>query len=222
MLLLAMADLEEYELWDAYPQHRLWFNKLWLAEQLEYKCGPCGYAPRRTGEYVVRPIYNLAGMGLGAYKTRIAAGDRSQVPPGSFWCEYFDEPHYSVTYEHSYAGWRMVHSWHGQFDSTNLSRFNAWTQSSHAPPLSQLFDELSDVGTINVEFRGDKPIEVHLRPSGNPDGSSEPSPYSKYVPIWSDSLEQCHSLVENGYSFLDCPETADDQLKIYRVGFMVR
>ena len=217
-----MADLEEYELWDYYPQYRLWFNKLWLAEQLGYKCGPSGYAPTRTGDYVVRPIYNLAGMGLGAYKTHIRANDRSVVPPGSFWCEYFDEPHYSVTYSWVKNYWHCIHSWRGRFDSSNLSRFTLWTRSEHSPTLPKLFDELKEVEQINVEFRGDKPIEVHLRPSGNPDGSSGRSPYKEYVPIWSDSVDDCYHYLELGYRFLDAPETADNQLAVYRLGFMVR
>ena len=217
-----MADLEEYELWDQYPQLHHWFNKLWLAEQLEYKCGPCGYAPKKSADYIVRPIYNLSGMGLGAYKTHIRAGDRSLVPPGSFWCEYFDEPHYSVTYERAFNRWKPLHSWLGHFNETNLSCFTLWNRSEYYPELPEFFDELCEVEQINVEFRGNHPIEVHLRPSGNPDGSSEPSPYSEYVPIWESNKDECYSLIERGYTFLDCPESADGLLNDSRIGFMVR
>jgi hypothetical protein len=217
-----MADLEEYELWDFYPQLHHWFNKLWLAEQLGYKCGPSGYAPKKSGEYIVRPIYNLAGMGLGASKTHILAGDRSCVPPGSFWCEYFDEPHYSVTYEYKFGKWKPLHSWHGYFDESNLSCFTLWTRSEHTPELPTIFEELKEVEQINVEFRGDRPIEVHLRPSGNPDGSTGRSPYNEYVPIWQSTKDSCYEYLEQGYSFLDCPESADGLLSDSRIGFMVR
>ena len=35
-----------------------------IAETMGYKCGPGGTAIPETREYVIRPIYNLAGMGV--------------------------------------------------------------------------------------------------------------------------------------------------------------
>jgi hypothetical protein len=134
----------------------------------------------------------------------------------------FDEPHYSVTYERVFNRWKSLHSWQGHFDESNLSCFTLWTRSRHSPELSPLFDELSGVTQINVEFRGDRPIEVHLRPSGNPDGSTGHSPYSEYIPIWQNNKEICYDYLEQGYAFLDCPETADGLLNNSRIGFMVR
>ena len=52
-----MTDDQSYNL---YPQQRKWFNKLWLAELMGYRCGPCGVKVPQTGMYVVRPIYNLS------------------------------------------------------------------------------------------------------------------------------------------------------------------
>ena len=58
-----MQDDDSYIL---YPHHRKWFNKLYVAELFGYDCGPAGVAPTKDGTYVIRPIYNLSGMGVGA------------------------------------------------------------------------------------------------------------------------------------------------------------
>ena len=58
-----MTDEDQYK---KYPRHRNFFNKLWLAEQLGYVCGPAGVDVPKPGVYVVRPIMNLDGMGAGA------------------------------------------------------------------------------------------------------------------------------------------------------------
>lgn len=217
-----MADLEEYELWDYYPEHRKWFNKLWLSEQLGYYCGPCGYAPKKTKEYIVRPIYNLAGMGLGATIQKITAHDRSIVPPGSFWCEIFTDTHYSCTYTWKFDHWTGLQSWEGYCDPTNLTKFTLWKKSDYFPKVPQLFNELQNVESINIEFKGDNPIEVHLRPSGNPDGSVGYCTYSEFIPVWSDDLEITHDYISRGYSYIENKETADNFLEIYRAGFLVK
>ena len=35
-------DLDEYQLWEKYPHHHKWWNKLYVAETFGYKCGPGG------------------------------------------------------------------------------------------------------------------------------------------------------------------------------------
>lgn len=52
--------------WKLYPNQRLLFNKLWIAEMLGHHCGPCGVTVDKDGLYMVRPIYNLDGMSRGA------------------------------------------------------------------------------------------------------------------------------------------------------------
>ena len=67
-----MEDCDSYV---KYPKHRKWFNKLWLAEMLGYKCGPAGTDIPEDGVYVVRPIYNLGGMGAGAKVVELKKDD---------------------------------------------------------------------------------------------------------------------------------------------------
>ena len=85
--------------WLKYPHHHNWFNKLYVAEQMGYYCGPCGFAPSRSDYYIVRPIYNLGGMGVGTSIQYIEADDYTMVPPGYFWCEILLGKQYSATYE---------------------------------------------------------------------------------------------------------------------------
>ena len=42
---------------------------------------------------VIRPIYNLAGMGLFTTITTLQKDDVTSVPPGYFWCEYLQGKH---------------------------------------------------------------------------------------------------------------------------------
>ena len=56
--------LEERELYRKLPHLHNWWNKLYVAEKFGHLCGPGGTEIPETREYVIRPIYNLAGMGI--------------------------------------------------------------------------------------------------------------------------------------------------------------
>ena len=60
--------IDDYHAWEAYPQYRWVFNKLELSLRLGYHAGPAGIPVKHTGWYIVRPIYNPYGMGIGAHK----------------------------------------------------------------------------------------------------------------------------------------------------------
>lgn len=192
--------------WNEFPQHRNWFNKLELSLKLGYQCGPCGVAPDVSGDYVIRPIYNLEGMGVGARKARIDAGDSRQVPPGHFWCEWFTGPQHSVTYRWD-GDWTAVSSWQGVNDPSDLSRFHCWVRSDWNTCLPPMFDVLSDCGRINVEFVGTHIIEVHLRVSPDPDWGDV------LVPVWADQpgVDGMVEGFDDGGGFLTVP----------RLGFVV-
>ena len=60
---------EDFQAWEKYPEYRWVFNKLELALKLGYRAGPaCVPLPplRSHFKVVIRPIYNLYGMGIGA------------------------------------------------------------------------------------------------------------------------------------------------------------
>jgi hypothetical protein len=210
--------VHDFEAWEAYPKHHNWFNKLWVSEMLRYNCGPCGTTPKEAGDYIVRPIYNLSGMGVGAEIKHLIPGDFSSVPPGYFWCEVLTGPHYSATFTFVHDTkpyWKMLTCWKGVRLGKNLYRFNAWERSSHIPEVPRAFNALCDVQKINVEFIGDNPIEVHLRDTADPD-------YNKMIPVWADDEKELDIYTKMGYTYINAYDDADGFLDTPRLGFLVK
>ena len=201
--------------WHKYPHHHKWFNKLFVAELMGYDCGPDSIAPTKSDSYIVRPIYNLSGMGVGAKVLDIAAGDVSKVQPGYFWCEYLSGDHYSATYSFFDGKWVASSCFVGYQTKDNLSQFIRWNRIKNAPQVPPQFNSLSDVDVITVEFKGDSPIEVHLRGSPDPD-------YDTLVPVWKDSTIDIEQYVADGYDYIDSYDDANGFLEVPRVGFLVK
>jgi hypothetical protein len=185
------------EAWQKYPFHRQWFNKLWLSEKLGYICGPNATPVPTPGKYIIRPIYNLHGMGAGAEIIHIEAGDLEAVPPGYFWCEVFKGSHLSVDLRWEKEKWVPTNIFRGiQLDKSNLSRFDLWLKVKQDVIINKVLDELWDCQTINIEMIGDKIIEVHLR------GSPDPVEYTEMVPIWSDASKETINPLEKTHKFI--------------------
>jgi hypothetical protein len=211
-----------------YPQHHKWFNKLYVAELFGYDCGPCGTAPTKDGTYIVRPIYNLSGMGVGAKVVELSAGDLRQTPPGYFWCEYLTGKHYSADYTWKgdrdfttgewLQAWEGTSCWEGTNMPINLTKFIEWKRSSYIPEVPEKLNSLRDVNKINIEFKGNRVIEVHLR--------STPDPaYDHVIPVWAtdDYMKRQH-FESHGFKYVVDPDDADghiDQADA-RLGFLVK
>ncbi len=236
------TDVEAYE---AFPHHRQFFNKLWLAEQLGYNCGPAGTLPKENPEVaVIRPIYNLSGMGVGTRMVRLSQSYQShhdfmkggisaytiyqqptdephpllKTPPGSFWCEKFVGRQLSTTYHwHEGPGWTPIGCWEATLIQwiDGQQRIGSWKRAD-APtePLPKLFHQLADVGKINVETVGGNVIEVHLRESPDPQ-------YDELIPVFQGEEATIVDLSKDGYTFVYDPDDADGHLRTPRVGFMV-
>ena len=209
-----MNDIQAYQ---SYPHLRHWYNKLWLSEQLGYNCGPASIAPKLSGVYIIRPIMNLSGMGVGAKKIWIDSGDYSKVPPGYFWCEWFDGYQYSVTYQWQEwsAEWEPISCWKGIKEDDNLSKFTKWVKTDFYPNIEIMFHELSDIEKINVEYIDDKIIEVHLRTSPDPD-------YNELIPVWKGDEEVVDKYTKVGYNYIISYDDAEGFLDLPRIGFLVK
>lgn len=214
--------MDDTAAWKEFPEHQNWFNKLWLSQMLGYHCGPAGTAPEIDGTYVIRPVMNLSGMGVGAHVKEIKAGDQRSVPAGYFWCEYFDGDHYSVDLEwewdrDKYSGkWQIVNCWKGTNYPVNLTKFEKWERTEFPYPIHHLISNLSNVGKINIECINGLPIEVHLRHSPDPD-------YDEMIPVWSSDLGIKKAHMEmHGYQFVNSYDDADGQLDDPRIGFLVK
>lgn len=206
-----MDDIEAYQ---SYPHLRHWYNKLWVSELLGYDCGPSGVSPKKTGWYIVRPMMNLHGMGVGARKVWIEENENSKVPPGYFWCEWFEGNQYSVTY--NWAGhWSPESCWQGIKEYDNLTKFEKWIRADKYPSIGLIYDELHIVGKINIEFIEENPIEVHLRTSPDPD-------YDELIPVWKNDNFLVDNLKEKGYSYITSYDNAGGFLSNPRLGFLVK
>lgn len=209
----------DYEAWEAYPKHHRYFNKLDLALRLGYRAGPSGTAPSSLDEYIVRPAYNLEGMGLNARFELLGPEDGIKVKPGEFWCERFYGHHISVDYRWNRTDLTPYFACQGFRARSELYRFTCW-KCIPIPsiPLPKFVYELTDVTHINVEFIGDKIIEIHLRP-----GSDFPEGATDIIPLWSDDGPAHRELLEKrGWKFKENHEDAGGHMEIYRVGFMYR
>ena len=206
--------MEDSDAWKLYPQHHKWFNKLYIAELEGYNCGPSGVAPTTSDEYIIKPIYNLSGMGVGARVEYIEAGDYSKVEPGYFWCDYLEGNHYSVTYYWD-SYWKALHTYQGFNDKCCLTKFHKWVKVDIEIPTPSYLACLSDVPIINVEYKGTNPFEVHLR--GTPDPQA-----SEIIPIWQSNIDLIDSYTSQGYVFIESFDDANGMLIDSRLGFMFK
>jgi len=223
--------IEDYQAWEAYPNYRWVFNKLELSLQLGYHAGPAGIPVKQHGNYIIRPIYNPYGMGIGAHKKWLSPimedemACHKHIPPGYFWCEWFEGNHYSIDYKRSKnwkgtpADWVPLNATQGfHYSDDNLSKFSCWRIIE--PPhidLPQWVHDI-DVEELNIEFKGDKITEIHLR-SGN-DIALLGNIGTEFYPIWQgddykylEHLEFVPNLDE------DEDYSADGNLKDIRLGY---
>jgi hypothetical protein len=209
--LVPVAFDEDCQTWEAYKQKenfRWLFNKLEVALRQGLHAGPAGTAPEHNGAYVHRPTYNIYGMGIGATKFFYHKEEDQEnfinhavVPPGHFWCEWLPGPHHSIDYQirEDRRTWGVTSVWRGEhYEDTNLTKFKNWTKMSpeqapniyllplrlpwlttHAPPW-----ERESVAGFNIEMRGNKIIEVHLR-HGN-DTLDHLPVGTTVTPLWED------------------------------------
>ena len=227
----------DQDAWEQYPQHRWLFNKLEVALKAGYTAGPaCSRVPfQKDTKVIVRPIYNLFGMGVGAKihylstKNNKALLRNKIVPPGYFWCEYFEGKHYSIDFKSSKSPkgsifrWEPFHAMVAQYDENNLYRFSSW-KSIDPPkitfPLPHFLNHITDIKYINVEFKDDKLFEIHLR-TGNDILHSWPTG-SWAFPVWNDKPELINSpaFVPNFSDDIELYKSAGTNY--HRLGFLVR
>ena len=117
-------------------------------------------------------------MSRGAKRIFVHKGDDAVVPDGYFWSEVLEGRHISVDYhwgiqELTVEGFRN--------DPSRLDRFSRWQKTTDKLSLPPWLKDLgSMVPWINVEYIGEKAIEVHLR--YNDDFANHDA--DEIVPVW--------------------------------------
>lgn len=188
------------ELWGRSHPLDLWiYDKLILSSRLGYKCGPVGVPVPTPGEYIVRPITNVLGMGIGAEKIFIQE-QTDHLKPGHFWCEFFTGRHLSIDYIDMQMV-QCVEGFRAPYDP--LWKWNKWKKTQSCNPFPLILRGLQNKHQINCEFIGGRLIEVHQRLNTDMDG------YDEIVPVWEGEEKD---LEKQGFTYYNDKD-------YYRIGF---
>lgn len=158
--------------WRLNPPHRHVYNKLHLALDAGLTAAPCGVSPVDLGiaadaKVFVKPITNLAGMGLNA---RSVPADQVPLEPGSFWAERLSGTHTSSDCLVQDGEPRWFAHTRGS-DLKDASRPLYWEIGANLPVIERWVADwvrrnlAGYTGICNLELIGGKPIEAHLRGS---------------------------------------------------------
>lgn len=220
--------VEDNQAWLKYPKHRWIYNKLELSLSLGYDAGPACVPITKSGNYIVRPIYNLYGMGIGAKLIHLSKDDiedmanHAHIPPGYFWCEAFEGIHYSIDYQRTGAPLSSIFYWEpictmiGETDKNQLTKFKSWVKIENINiDLPHFLNQLDGVDLLNIELIGNKIIEVHLR-SGNDVMYDRPIG-TKLIPIWADDPGTINISNEDPYTKYDAFGYLDHVRLGYRI-----
>jgi len=181
-----MEFINDSDVWSTCPRDWLWiYDKLIVARKQDIMAAPAGIPVPRDGEYCVRPITNIRMMGRGAKKTFIHRGDDEAVPDGFFWSEWLEGRHISVDY---YWGQQHLAVEGFRNNPDRLDRFSRWSKVQDRLSIPSWLEGLDrQAAWINVEYIGDRAIEVHLR--WNDDFANHDS--DEIIPVWrGESVEQ--------------------------------
>ena len=137
---------------------------MFLSRILGYTCGPIGVQVPKSDFYIVRPSFNLLGMGRFA-RIEWIESSTDHLHPSEFWCEIFDGEHLSVDFKNKVPELVVL----GERDSDEpLYKWKKWSKINKNINFPEILNRLrGNYEYINCEFIGNRLIEVHFRQ--NPD-----------------------------------------------------
>ena len=174
-----MYHLDGNDEWLNIHPSDLWvYNKLFLSRVLGYNCGPVGTTVPRPDFYIVRPSFNLLGMGRFSRKEWLEHYT-DHIHPAEFWCEIFEGEHLSVDFKNQKAELTVL----GTRNSEDpYYKWKKWEKVDRDVEFPEILNDLKgNYEWINCEFIDGNLIEVHFR--RNPDfryGNSVA------IPVWDD------------------------------------
>ena len=196
-----IQHLESNDEWNKIHPSDLWvYNKLFLSRVLGYTCGPVGTTVPKPDFYIVRPSFNLLGMGRFARKEYLYKYT-DHIHPAEFWCEIFEGEHLSVDFRNQKSELVVL----GTRDEDDpYYKWKKWEKLDLKIEFPDILKNLKgNYEYINCEFINGKLIEVHFRQ--NPDFRYN---NSVAIPVWDDKREENMSFVED--------------IDYYRKGFYVQ
>lgn len=189
-----MYYLDGNDEWNQIHPSDLWvYNKLFLSRVLGYTCGPVGTTVPKPDFYIVRPSFNLLGMGRFA-RNEWLDNYTDHLHPAEFWCEIFQGEHLSVDFYHQKSNLVVL----GTKDVDDpYYKWKKWEKIEKNIEFPKILTSLKgNYAWINCEFIGDNLIEVHFR--RNPDFRYN---NSVAIPVWEDEIYQNMTFVENSDYF---------------------
>jgi hypothetical protein len=174
-----MYLLDGNDEWNNIHHDDLWiYNKLFLSRVLGYTCGPSGTTVPKSDFYIIRPSFNLLGMGRFA-RIEFVYKSTDQFHPAEFWCEVFDGEHLSVDFRNGQS--ELVVK--GEKDNDDpLYKWKKWEKIDQKIEFPSVLLKLKgNYEWINCEFIDNKLIEVHFRQ--NPDFRYN---NTIAIPVWND------------------------------------
>lgn len=198
--------------WDTLlPVHKWIYDKLLLSHALGYKCGPMGIPVPSSRSYIVKPITNVHGMGLGSTIHLDVPKDTVIAPyqPGYFWMELFMGRHVSVDYENGSPVLVLL----GERELYNTKQFTRWSRlPTHLAPIlpPTIQDICNHYSHFNAEFIGNRVIEVHCRVGGDSWIFNDLT-VDSIIPVWEGDVV---------YSYEEFTSSYDDA-NITRLGFKI-
>jgi hypothetical protein len=184
-----MYHLDSQEEWNAIHPDDLWvYNKLFLSQKLGYLCGPVGVPVPCSGAYIVRPMFNLLGMGRFA-RIEWIEKTTDHFHPSEFWCEIFKGDHISVDFYQKSPILTVL----GIREPENpLYKWSRWEKIKKNIEFPEILTNLSgSYDYINCEFIGNCLIEVHFRQ--NPDFRYD---NDVAIPVWDGDKKQNYENLE--------------------------
>lgn len=174
-----MYYLEGNDEWNNIHPSDLWtYNKLFLSRVLGYTCGPVGTTVPKPDFYIIRPSFNLLGMGRFSRKEWIELCTDNHHP-AEFWCEIFEGEHLSVDFYQKQSD-LVVKGTRNPKDP--YYKWKKWEKIDKKVEFPEVLNYLKgNYDWVNCEFINGHLIEVHFR--RNPDfryGNSIA------IPVWED------------------------------------
>ena len=193
-----MVNLNSQEdtAWTNTDTEDLWiYDKLILSKKMGYVCGPTGVDVPEDGFYIVRPVTNIVGLGIGAYEQCLTVeGWTDHLQPGTFWSEIFEGDHLSIDYEWG----QPILNIQGFRYPESFVRWKKWIKVEQTVELPDILKPIANkYQFMNCEYIGGKLIEVHLRK--NPDFDFD---NVEFIPVW----EGQDTTPPEGYRYVECPE----------------
>jgi hypothetical protein len=180
--------------WNLIHNDDLWiYNKLFLSRSLGYLCGPIGVPVPNPDFYIIRPSFNLLGMGRFARKEWIKH-QTDHMHPAEFWCEIFKGEHLSVDFRYGELELVVLGT---KNDDSPYYKWKKWEKIDKKVKFPKILKNLKgNYEWINCEFINGHLIEVHFRK--NPDfryGNSVA------IPVWGEETVENMEFIEDSDYF---------------------